>query len=60
VHTFDRIAGLVKSSDVGRTVDMEAIKMILYSTVDVVLFFDKRKLKEVYFDPIFAKKTLNN
>jgi type IV secretion system protein VirB11 len=60
VHTFDRIAGLVKSSDVGRTVDMEAIKMILYSTVDVVLFFDKRKLKEVYFDPIFAKQTLNN
>lgn len=60
VHTFDRIAGLVKSSDVGRTVDMEAIKMILYSTVDVILFFDKRKLKEVYFDPIFAKQTLNN
>lgn len=59
VHTFDRIAGLVKSSDVGRTVDMEAIKMILYSTVDVVLFFDKRKLKEVYFDPMFAKKMLN-
>lgn len=60
VHTFDRIAGLVKSSDVGRTVDMEAIKMILYSTVDVVLFFDKRKLKEVYFDPMYAKKVLNN
>jgi len=60
VHTFDRIAGLVKSSDVGRTVDMEAIKMILYSTVDVVLFFDKRKLKEAYFDPMYAKKTLNN
>lgn len=58
VHTFDRIAGLVKSSEVGRTVDLEAIKMILYSTVDVVLYFDQRKLKEVFFDPLYVKKML--
>lgn len=59
VHTFDRIAGLIKSSEVGRTVDLEAIKMILYSTVDVVLYFDKRKLKEVFFDPIYVKEMLS-
>lgn len=58
VHTFDRISGLVKSSEVGRTVDLEAIKLILYSTVDVVLYFENRKLKEVFFDPIFVTQTL--
>ena len=60
VHTFDRIAGLIKSSEVGRTVDLEAIKMILYSTVDVVLYFDLRQLKQVFFDPIYVKEILNN
>lgn len=58
VHTFDRIAGLVKSSEVGRSVDLEAIKLILYSTVDVVLYFDRRKLKEVFFDPIYVQNML--
>lgn len=59
VHTFDRIAGLIKSSEVGKTVDLEAIKLILYSTVDVVLYFDRRKLKEVFFDPLYVKNLLN-
>lgn len=58
VHTFDRISGLVKSSEVGRTVDLEAIKLILYSTVDVVLYFENRKLKEVFYDPIHVSETL--
>lgn len=58
VHTFDRISGLVKSSEVGRTIDLEAIKLILYSTIDIVLYFENRKLKEVFFDPIHVKQTL--
>lgn len=59
VHTFDRIASLVKSSEVGRTIDLEAIKMVLYTTIDVVLYFDRRKLKEVFYDPIYVKEKLN-
>ncbi len=59
VHTFDRITGLIKSSEIGSTIDFEAIKMILYSTVDIVLYFDKRKLKEVFFDPFYVKQTLS-
>ncbi len=58
VHTFSRIANLVKSSEVGRTVDLEAIKSLLYSTVDVVLYFDQRRLKEVFFDPIYVEQML--
>ncbi|WP_228707436.1 CpaF/VirB11 family protein [Moraxella caprae] len=40
----------------GRTVDLEAIKSLLYSTIDVVLYFDQRRLKEVYFDPIYVQE----
>lgn len=59
IHTFDRIANLVKSSEIGRTIDLEAIRTTLYSIIDVVLYFDRRKLKEVFYDPIYMKEFLN-
>lgn len=59
VHTFSRITQLVKSSEIGRGADLEGIKVMLYSTVDVVLYFERRKLKEVYFDPIHVADFMN-
>ena len=58
LQTFERIATLVKKSDVGRQLDMEMIKLVLYTTIDVVLFFKDRKLVEVFYDPIFAKSKM--
>ena len=58
LQTFERIATLVKKSEVGRQLDMEMIKLVLYSTIDVVLFFKDRKLVEVFYDPIFAKSKM--
>ena len=58
LQTFERIATLVKKSEVGRQLDMEMIKLVLYSTTDVVLFFKDRKLVEVFYDPIFAKSKM--
>ncbi|EJE4644415.1 P-type DNA transfer ATPase VirB11 [Vibrio parahaemolyticus] len=58
LQTFERIATLVKKSEVGRQLDMEMIKLVLYTTIDVVLFFHERKLVEVFYDPIFAKKQM--
>lgn len=55
LQTFERIATLVKKSEVGRQLDMEMIKLVLYTTIDVVLFFHERKLVEVFYDPIFSK-----
>ena len=58
LQTFERIATLVKKSDVGRQLDMEMIKLVLYTTIDVVLFFKDHKLVEVFYDPIFAKSKM--
>lgn len=58
LQTFERCATLIKKSDVGRQLDMEMIKLVLYTTVDVVLFFKDRKLIEVFYDPIFSKSKM--
>jgi len=58
LQTFERIATLIKKSDVGRQLNMEMIKLVLYTTVDVVLYFQDRKLMEVFYDPIFVRSKL--
>lgn len=55
-HTFERVATLIKKSDVGRMIDLETINLTLKTTLEVVLFFKRRKLVEIYFDPIGASK----
>jgi type IV secretion system protein VirB11 len=55
VQTFDRIATLVKASEVGRQLDLKTIRRVLYATVDVVLFIRDRRLVEVFYDPVFAR-----
>ena len=52
VATFDRVATLVKKSDVGRQLDIELISSMLYATLDVVIFMDARKVREIYYDPV--------
>lgn len=49
---FDRVATLIKNSDVGRGLELETIQRTLINSIDVVLYFKYRKLTEVYFDPI--------
>ncbi|MET3559411.1 type IV secretion system protein VirB11 [Bartonella japonica] len=58
LQTFERCATLIKRSEIGRQLDLEMIKMVLYMTVDVVLFFKDRKLSEVFYDPIFSKSKI--
>jgi type IV secretion system protein VirB11 len=55
VQTFDRIATLAKQSETGGKIDLETIMLTLKKTIHVVLYFENRKLKEIYFDPIGAK-----
>lgn len=58
LQTFERIATLIKKSDVGRQLNIDMIKRVLYTTIDVVLFFKERKLTEVFYDPIFSKSRM--
>ena len=55
LQTFERVATLVKKSEIGRKLTVEAIHQVLYSTVDVVLFLKQFRLTEVFYDPVFAK-----
>lgn len=57
-QTFQRIATLVKQSEVGRMLDWEMINRTLYTTIDVVLYFSERKLCEVFYDPIYAREQM--
>jgi type IV secretion system protein VirB11 len=58
LQTFERIATLIKKSDVGRQLDIEMIKLVLHTTIDIVLFFNERKLIEVFYDPVFSKSKI--
>jgi len=55
VAVFERIASLIKKSEVGRQMDIEVIKLVLYTTIDVVLFARDWQVEEVFYDPIFAR-----
>jgi type IV secretion system protein VirB11 len=55
VRVFERVACLVKNSEVGRGLDAAEIRRVLYATLDVVLFMADRQVTEVFYDPIFAR-----
>lgn len=51
----DRIATPIKNFEVGRTLEMEPIKHVLYTTVDVVLCMRARSALQVFYDRIFKR-----
>lgn len=57
--TFPRLASLVKASEVGKTLDYQTIRDELTATIHVVLFMRRRKVVEVFYDPIYAREELN-
>lgn len=58
LQTFERCATLVKQSEVGRQLEIQAIKQVIYTTIDVILFLKDRKLVEIFYDPIFSKSKM--
>ena len=41
----------IKDSRTGAHLDTEYIKHRLFTTIDVVLYYHQRKLREIYYDP---------
>ncbi|WP_336293856.1 P-type DNA transfer ATPase VirB11 [Bartonella sp. CB169] len=58
LQTFERCATLIKRSEIGRQLDLKMIRIVLYTTVDVVLFLKDQKLTEIFYDPIFSKSKI--
>jgi type IV secretion system protein VirB11 len=56
--TFERIATLIKKSEVGQRLDLDMVNLLLYRTINVALYFQDRQLVEVFYDPIFANSKI--
>jgi type IV secretion system protein VirB11 len=49
--TFDRLAMLIKQSPTGGNLDLPTVQAFLRQTVDIVLHFERFRLKELWFEP---------
>lgn len=47
-----KIGSYIKQSEVGQTLDFDYIMQEVMTTIDVIVFFEKTHLKELYFDPV--------
>lgn len=54
-----RLAGLVKQSPVGQTLDMAHIMRTIKTSIDVIAFFNHTYLTELYFEPLEKIRLLN-
>lgn len=53
-----KMASYIKQSDIGKTLAFDFIMEIVQSTIDVVVYFDKTYLTELYYDPRLKLKIL--
>lgn len=58
VLTVERVATLIKNSQVGRTLDLADVRRVLHSTLHLVLFMEDRRVTEVFYDPIHQRRQL--
>lgn len=57
--TPSRLAGLIKQSEVGKTLEMDHILKTIKTSVDIIAFFKHTHLTEIYFDPELKNKLLS-
>lgn len=57
-EAFEQLTALIKDSRTGAHLDTGYIKHRLFTTLDIVLFYHKRKLREIYYDPNLKLKYL--
>lgn len=55
LEAFDQIVALIKDSPTGSHLDATYIKRRVFETVDIVLYYVNRKLREIYYDPRFKR-----
>jgi type IV secretion system protein VirB11 len=55
-EAFEQLTALIKDSSTGAHLDSAYVKHRLLTTLDIVLFYSGRKLREIYYDPEFKRK----
>jgi len=59
-EAFEQLTALIKDSSTGAHLDTDYIKQRLFTTLDIVLFYHQRRLREIYYDPVSRLKYLSN
>ena len=57
-EAFEQLTALIKDSRTGAHLDSGYIRQRLFTTLDVILFYDKYKLREIYYDPEFKRRQM--
>ena len=57
-EAFEQLTALIKDSSTGAHLDAAYVRHRLLTTLDIVLFYSNRKLREIYYDPEFKRKHL--
>jgi len=57
-ESFEQLTALIKDSRTGAHLDTDYIKHRLFTTIDVVLYYHQRKLREIYYEPETKRKYL--
>jgi type IV secretion system protein VirB11 len=57
-EAFEQLTALIKDSRTGAHLETAYIKHRLFTTIDIVLFYDRRKLREIYYDPEFKRQQM--
>ena len=58
LEAFDQLVALIKDSPTGAHLDAAYIKKRVFETVDIVLYYVDRRLREIYYDPEFKRRQL--
>lgn len=57
-EAFEQLTALIKDSRTGAHLDTDYIQQRLFTTIDIVLFYHQRRLREIYYDPVAKLKYL--
>jgi type IV secretion system protein VirB11 len=56
-ESFDQLTALIKDSPTGAHLDASYIRQRLMTTLDIILFYDRRKLREIYYNPELKRQS---
>lgn len=59
VEAFEQLTALIKDSRTGAHLDTAYIKHRLLTTLDIVLYYHQRKLREIYYDPEYKRQQIH-
>lgn len=58
-EAFEQLTALIKDSATGAHLDAQYIRRRVIGTIDVVLYYHQRQLREIYYDPALKRTCLD-